>query len=915
MADTLFLLDGMALIYRAHFAFIRSPIFTTGGVNTSAIYGFTNTLLDVLENRNPTHLAIAFDTPEPTDRHKIYPEYKAQRESMPEDIRFAIPHIKKIVEAFNIPVLEYPGYEADDVIGTIATNAAKDGTEVYMVTPDKDYAQLVQDSVYMYKPGRQGSPPEIMGVNEIKEKWAIETPTQVIDILGLMGDASDNIPGVPGVGEKTAQKLIAKFGSMEELYNNTDQLKGKQKEKVEDNRELALLSKKLVTINREVPVTETMKDFAVQAPNKKALEPIFVEFEMNALGKRVISDDFKAGRGHKSDQPEQLELLAQPDLKTSSSEKHNYELVDNAEKRKKLIQTLAKQKAFCFDTETTSLDVRTAELIAIAFSFQAQSGYLVTFPDNRRQAIAVLEEFQALFADETILKIGHNLKYDLSVLRWHAMQVAGPMFDTMIAHFLTEPEQRHTMDYMAEAYLGYSPIPITRLIGEKGKEQKSMRDVPIAELKEYAVEDADITFQLYEKMEPLLKEKGQAQVFYDVEMPLVPVLVEMEHEGIALDTNTLADFSVELEKMIEGYRHRIFELAGEEFNTNSPKQLGEILFDKMKLVEKPKKTKTGQYSTNEQVLTALAPEHEIVRLILDYRQASKLKSTYVDALPDSVFGETTRVHTTFSQTGAITGRLASNNPNLQNIPIRTDLGKEIRRAFIARGPGFTLLAADYSQIELRVMASMSGDKAMISDFEAGHDIHAATAARVYGVDLEHVESEMRRKAKMVNFGIIYGISAFGLSQRLGIPRKEAGEIIDNYFLQYPQVKAFMDQTIMDCQEKGYVETLTGRRRYLRDINSQNHTVKSAAERNAINSPIQGTAADMIKIAMSNVQKALHGYKTQMILQVHDELVFDMDNSEESEVTPIIEQCMIDALELKVPVIVDIGTGANWLDAH
>ncbi|MFP6906932.1 MAG: DNA polymerase I [Verrucomicrobiota bacterium] len=914
---TLYLLDAMALIYRAHFALIRSPIFTSDGVNTSALFGFTNTLLDLIDKRKPTHIAVAFDTREPTERHKIFPAYKEQRDALPEDIAAALPAVKRLVEAFNIPVLAYPGYEADDIIGTLATQASKAGYTTFMVTPDKDFAQLVDEQTYMYKPGRRGGTPEILGVEEIKANWGVDTPVQVVDILGLWGDAADNIPGVPGVGEKTAKKLIAQYGSIEGLYRHTDELKGKQRENVEANREQACLAKQLVTINREVPVVESLDDLILGERNRDQLEGLMIEFELNQLGKRLLGKDFQAGRGdarkkavaQESTGAVQLELLP-AEYKTIENTPHDYRVVASGGERADLVKSFAGQ-AFCFDTETTGLNTTTCDLIGIAFSREAGTGFYVVIDSAQ-----ALEDVRPLLENAETLKIGHNLKFDLSVLRWHGLRVRGPLFDTMIAHFLVEADQRHNMDFMAEVYLGYRPVPISDLIGDKGTGQLSLLDVEVEKQVDYAAEDADITLQLYQKLVPLLEERGQERVFYEVEMPVLPVLVEMEHEGVALDTAVLAVFSGELARMIQAYEAEIFALAGTEFNLNSPKQLGEVLFGQMQLLEKPKKTQTGQYSTSEQVLTGLAPHHEIVCKILEYREATKLKSTYVDALPGAILAKSGRVHTTYTQTGAITGRLSSTNPNLQNIPIRSELGQEIRKGFVAR-EGFILMAADYSQIELRVMASISGDPGMIEAFEQGQDIHSTTAAKVFGVKLEDVSIEMRRKSKMVNFGIIYGITAFGLSQRLGIPRKEASGIIQSYLEQYPGVKRYMDDTVAFCEEHGYVETLCGRRRYLRDINSRNKTIQNAARRNAMNSPIQGTAADMIKIAMTRVQAALEagGFKTRMLLQVHDELVLDLWPAEGQPVEDLVQRCMQEALTLKVPIVVDIGKGANWLEAH
>ena len=931
MDKKLFLLDGMALVYRAHFAFMRSPVFNSKGQNTSAIYGFMNTLLDLLGNYEASHIAIAFDTREPTENHKLYSEYKAQREAMPEDIAFALPHIERFAAAFNIPVLKYPGYEADDVIGTYAGMAAKEGYTVYMVTPDKDFAQLVEEKVYMLKPGRAGNEHEVIDVAAVKEKWLVQECSQVADILGLWGDASDNIPGVPGYGEKTAKKLIAEYGTMENLIAHADDLKGKQKERLVDNAEQGLLSKQLATINRAVPVTEPLDSFAVDKPNEADLKTLFVEFEFNSLGKRLFGNDFSAGHGFGagSDQGDLFDVAAPKGAKgaepvapsagaalaTYDAGKVKYHLVDSEKDRADLIKKLAKSKSWCFDLETDSLDVSSTNLVGLAFAMEAGEAYYVSVTEADEEAI--LESFRPLFSNKGIEKIGHNLKFDISVLKWKGLEVAGKLWDTMIAHFLIQPEQRHNMDRLAEQYLGYTPISITTLIGEKKKDQISMREVPVADVTPYACEDADITWQLKELLEPMLKDSGQEKVFYEIEMPLVNVLISMEYEGINLDVPALDAFGLKLGKTIDELKASVFEAAGVEFNLNSPKQLGEVLFDKLQLVEKPKKTKTGQYATNEQVLSGLAPLHPIVATILEYREAAKLKSTYVDALPEVVNPKTGRIHTSYMQTGALTGRLASNNPNLQNIPIRSPLGQEVRRTFIPRDDQHILMAADYSQIELRVMAEMSGDPGMREAFAKGHDIHAATAAKIFDIDLAEVTSDMRRKAKMVNFGIIFGISAFGLSQRLGIARKEASEIIDQYFEKYPQVKAFMDSTIASCQKHGYVETMTGRRRYLRDINSNNGTIKSAAERTAINSPIQGTAADMIKMAMKGVQVAIEkaGLKSRMLLQVHDELVFDAHRDELDELKALVTQEMEATLKMDVPILVEVGTGTNWLEAH
>lgn len=929
MPKKLFLLDGMALVYRAHFALIRSPIFTSTGINASALFGFVNTLLDILARREPTHLAVAFDTSAPTQRHEYFPEYKAQREEMPEDLRAAIPNVIRLLEAFNIPVLKLDGYEADDIIGTLAQRAEKEDFETYMVTPDKDFSQLVSDRIFLYRPGRMGSDSEILGVPEVLKNWGIKRIDQVIEIQGLQGDSVDNIPGVPGIGPKTAQKLIAEYGTIENLLENTDKLKGKQKERVEENKEQALLSKKLARIIVDVPIDADFDDFKLGDRDDEKLKALCVEFEFNSIGRRLFGEDFKAGRGGAVGKASEgsakglgassdgAKAVVAADHKTIKDTDHDYKLVVKPAERAELIARLSQLNSFCFDTETTGLDSKSARLIGIAFSFEAHTGFYVALNGDSKEIQATLEEFRPLLEDESIEKVGHNLKYDLSVLKWHGFEVRGKLFDTMLAHSLIEADQRHGMDYLAEVYLGYSPIPISKLIGEKGADQMSMALVPLEELAEYATEDADVTWQLRAKLEPLLKESGQARVYYEIEAPLAPVLVAMEHEGVRIDAEALAEFSIELGEHIERYRAEIYELAGVEFNLNSPKQLGEILFDKLKLSDKPKKTKTGQYTTNEQTLLTLANRHEIVQRILDYRAATKLKSTYVDALPAAIWSRTNRVHTTYNQAVTATGRLQSQNPNLQNIPIRTEMGREIRKAFVARDEDYVLLAADYSQIELRIIAAISRDKGMLEAFEKGHDIHSATAAKVFGVELDAVDPDMRRKAKMVNFGLAYGMSAFGLAQRLGIPRREAAEIMDNYFEQFPGMKKYMTDTIEFAKKNGYVETVTGRRRYLRDINSGNGTVRAGAERNAINAPIQGAAADMIKIAMSAIDRELRegGFKTKMLLQVHDELVFDMRKDEAQRVKPMIEEKMRTAIKLDVPIVVEMGVGRTWLEAH
>lgn len=922
MSRTLFLLDGMALVYRAHFALIRAPIFTAKKQNTSALFGFTQTVLDLLEQRKPSHWALAFDTREPTERHTIYPAYKAHRDEMPEDIAFALPHIERLAAALRLPVLKCPGFEADDIIGTLARRAEAEGFETFMVTPDKDFAQLVTPKTFVYKPGRQGGDAEVLGVPEICANWQIQRPEQVIDVLALWGDASDNIPGIDGFGEKTAKKLISEFGSVEALLERATELKGKQQERLIAGREDALLSKKLVTIRTDAPVEATLDSFARAPFDEAALRALFTEFEFNSLGRRVLGADFKAGRGHEAAPVATVDGTATAAapvaaLKTIKDVEHVYRIAKTAPEREHLARKLKEQTTFCFDTETEGLDPRESSLVGLSFSWEAHKAWYVPVPAGAA-AKDVLAPFVSVFADGKIGKTGHNLKFDLAVLKAAGLLVEGPLFDTMIAHHLVEPERRHGMDHLAEQFLGYTPIPIDALIGEEGELfQRTMREVPVEQVAEYAAEDADVTWQLRGHLEPMLREQGQERVFEQIEMPLVRVLVDMEAEGIALDTKALAASSVELQQAIATCEREVMELAGQPFNLNSPKQLGEILFEKLNLDPDAKKTKTGQYATNEQVLEALAPKHAIVQKVLDYREASKLKSTYVDALPLAVSRRTNRVHTHFNQTGAATGRLASTDPNLQNIPIRTDLGRGIRRAFVSRGEGWTLLSADYSQIELRVMAELSGDPGLREAFESGQDIHAATAARVHGVSIEAVQPEMRRTAKMVNFGIIYGISAFGLSQRLGIPRSAAAAIIEEYFRQYPGVKAYMDRTIADCRARGYVETMTGRRRYLRDINSANASIRGGAERMAINTPIQGTAADMIKLAMIRVHDDLRQAKlrSQLLLQVHDELVLDLFLEEADEVRVLVEVGMKTALPMTVPIQVELGTGANWLDAH
>ena len=933
MSKRLFLLDGMALLYRAHFAFIKNPIRTSDGVNTSALYGFTNTLLDILNNQRPTHLAVVLDTAAPTPRHEIFPEYKAQREEMPEDIASAIPQIHRLCAAMQIPLLTRDGYEADDIIGILAKRAETEGFETFMVTPDKDFGQLVSPHVKIYKPGRQGGDVEILGVTEVCERWGIERPEQVVDILALMGDAVDNIPGIPGFGEKTATSLIQQFGSVENLIAQADQLKGKQKEKVQQHAPQALLSKQLATIMHEAPLAVVLDELITRGHDDEALKALFTEFEFNALGRRLFGEEFKAGRGRQlakaaaesaeGGAADDLFADAPAALRSIRDTPHAYHLVRSPEERAELLGRLQKLPAFCFDLETTSLDPRDTALVGIAFSWKAHEGWFVLFPRDKSQAAAVLEEFRPLLTASGIEKAGHNLKFDLSVLLALGLEVAGPFFDSMLAHSLIEPDQRHGMDYLAESMLGYTPVPLSSLIGlEKDLfGQATLADVAADDpqkVADYAAEDADVTWQLAGKLRPLLGSHGADRVFHDIEAPLLPVLVRMEHAGVKIDVQALREFGLELEKRAHILHQRIQETAGAPFNLNSPKQLGEILFERLRLLDKPKKTATGQYQTNEQVLQSLLGVHPIIQDILDYREVTKLKSTYVDALPREVSPATGRVHTTFHQLMAATGRMASSNPNLQNIPIRSDSGKEIRKAFVPGPEGWVLLSADYSQIELRVMAALSEDAAMTEAFQQGLDIHQATAARVYGVPLDEVLPEMRRTAKMVNFGIIYGISAFGLSQRLGIPRGEAAQIIESYFRQFPGIKRYTEQIIEDAKRHGYVETVTGRRRYLRDIHSANANVRAGAERMAMNTPIQGTAADMIKLAMIRVDAALRetGLQARMLLQVHDELLFELPEAEVETARPLILEAMRGALPLgDVPVEVEAGVGANWLLAH
>jgi len=928
----LFLLDAMALVFRAYFAFSNNHRVNSKGLNTSAMFGFTNTLNEILKKEKPTHIAVVFDTAAPTFRHDSFETYKANRDEMPEDLAIAIPYIKKIVECFNIPVYELDGFEADDIIGTFSVLAEKAGFETFMMTPDKDYGQLVTEHVHIYKPARLGNGAEILGVKEICEKFGIERPEQVIDILGLMGDKVDNIPGIPGVGEKTATALIQEFGSIEKLLENTDKLKGKLKEKVEQNREMAIKSKELATIHCEVPIPFVEDDLILREPNKDALMELFSELEFRRLAQQILGEEIQVAAPAKADHG-QIDMFSQPAaapvikheeivaentlFKTIQSENPKYVAILDKEGRKKLIEILLQQKEISFDTETTGIDTHIAELVGLSFSVKTQEGWYVPIPADRKEAQNILEEFRVIYENESILKIGQNIKYDMNILSNYDIHVNGELFDTMVAHYLIQPEMRHNMNILAETYLSYSPVSIESLIGKKGKDQGSMRDVPLELITQYASEDADITLQLKEKFVPMLEESQTSKLLKEVEMPLIPVLSAMEQEGIRLNISSLKELSKELESDILKLDDEIQGMAGTPFNISSPKQVGDILFEILKIDEKPKKTKTGQYATGEDILSKLSGKHPIINLILDYREIVKLKSTYVDALPLMVNEKTGRIHSSFNQVVAVTGRLSSDNPNLQNIPIRTSRGREVRKAFVPRDENHILLSADYSQIELRIMAHLCQDPGMLDAFHNNLDIHTATASKVFEVDLADVDSDMRRKAKMVNFGIIYGISAFGLSERLNIPRKEAASIIENYFIQYPLIKDYMDGAIESAQKLGYVETILGRKRYLRDINSANHTVRGFAERNAINAPIQGSAADMIKVAMINVHKVLADKKlrSKLVLQVHDELVFDVPKEEKDEMRALVIKHMEEAMPLSVPVLVEAGTGDNWLQAH
>ena len=934
----LFLLDAMALIYRAHFAFSKNPRINSKGLNTGVMLGFTNTLLEVIDKEKPTHIGVAFDTHAPTFRHEQFEAYKANRQEQPEDIGVAIPWVKEIVRAFNIPILELDGYEADDIIGTLAKQAEKQQFTVYMMTPDKDYGQLVDEHIFLYKPAFMGNGVDVMGPKEICEKWDIERVDQVRDILGLMGDAVDNIPGIPGIGQKTAIKLLKTYGSVEELVKNSADLKGKQKENVENFGAQGILSKELATIKCDVPIVYVKDELKYEGIDEEKVRAIFSELEFRTLAARVFKGADNKGAVQKNEQlglfgetptptptkpveldfeEETVNVAAPKTPETIHGNAHNYHKVKGEAEIRELVEYLMLQKELCFDTETTSVNAMEAELVGLSFAYVKGEAYYIPCPEDREETNAILELLKPVFENEEIVKIGQNVKYDILVLKNYEVEVKGVLYDTMLAHYLIDADGKHSMDWLAKQYLNYEPVSITELIGKKGKSQGNMRDVDEDDVTVYACEDADITLRLKAEFDPLLKENNLERLFHEAENPLIEVLSDMEFEGVRIDTDSLAEMSVSLEKESKEIENKVYELAGVRFNLASPKQLGEVLFDKLQLDPKAKKTKTGQYATGEEVLSKLAPDHEIIQNILDFRQMVKLKSTYVDALPTMINSKTGRIHTTYNQFVAATGRLSSINPNLQNIPIRTDRGREIRKAFVPRDGNHILLAADYSQVELRIMASFSGDESMIEAFKNGRDIHATTAAKIFQVPLDEVTSDMRRKAKTANFGIIYGISAFGLSQRLSIPRGEAKEIIDSYFKEFPAVKAYMDGAIEKAKKHEYVETILGRRRYLRDINSRNATMRGFAERNAINAPIQGSAADLIKVAMIDVYQWMkkEKLKSKMILQVHDELVFDAHKDEVEILKANVPGLMSNAIQMAVPIEVEVGIGTDWLQAH
>jgi len=948
MAKKLFLLDALALIYRAYYGLIRNPRITSKGINTNAQFGFTSTIIDLINKEKPSHIAVCFDTHAPTERHVEFSDYKANRQEAPEDLLASLPDIQKIIRGFNIPVVEMDGYEADDIIGTLAWQAAEVGYDVYMVTPDKDYGQLlIKPNIYIYKPPYMGGAEEILTAEKVCAKWDIKRIEQVIDILGLMGDAVDNIPGIPGVGEKTAAKLLKEFDTLEGVLANADSIKGAIGEKVRNGKDLAIMSKKLATIITNVPVKFHEEDYRLKEWNTEALTEIFTELEFKTLGKRILGETFNAfqqapglvqtdlfgnivetkNSNQKNNKTTELTedknyetisvgLIAEKNIENT---KHDYQLVEGEEAINQLIDLLLTKNEICFDTETTGTDANNVEIVGLSFSFEPTKGYYIACSSDQETTQKLLNNFRHLFSVDTITWVGQNIKYDLLILKWYGIEVGGTLFDTMLAHYVIEPEGRRSMDLLSAQYLGYEPVSIETLIGKKGKNQGSMRDVAIEKIKEYAAEDADITLQLKQVFKPLLKEKGVERVFEEVENPLVRVLAAMEFEGIKIDESFLNAYSKELEVDAKKCEESVYLQAGVRFNLASPKQLGEVLFDKLKIDPKAKKTKTGQYATGEDVLLKLANQHKIVDDILGFRELTKLKSTYVDALPEMINPKTGRVHTSYAQAVAVTGRLSSNNPNLQNIPIRTERGREVRKAFIPRATGRLLMSADYSQIELRIVAAISADPNMCEAFRLKKDIHTATASKIYGIAEADVTKEMRYKAKSVNFGIIYGQSAFGLADNLGISRTEAKDIIDNYKKEFPNIQKYMDDEINFAKENHYVETLMGRKRWLKDINSSNFTVRGFAERNAINSPIQGTAADMIKMAMIKIHNEMKqgDWQSKMILQVHDELVFDVVESEADELEKLIIDCMVNALPLPngVPVEAEVGRGKNWLEAH
>ena len=930
--NRLFLLDAYALIFRGYYAFIKNPRINSKGMDTSAILGFTNSLFDVIKRERPDHLAVAFDKGGSQFRNDLFTDYKANRSETPEAIKIAVPYIQTLLKALHIPIIELEGYEADDIIGTLAKQAEKEDFEVFMVTPDKDFAQLVSENIFMYRPARMGNGIEIWGIPEVQEKFEIEHPDQVIDYLGMMGDAVDNIPGLPGVGDKTAKKFLAQYGSMEALLEHTHELKGKMKEKIEANKELGLLSKKLARILLDVPVQFDADDYKLSDPDVPAVSELFQELEFRRLSETFIKvfkpteETVIEAKPQEKEAPVAFDLFNQPgggqndtisSFKSLDDTPHHYQCVQTELERKLLVQTMLAQKSVCFDTETTGLDAISASLVGIAFSWQAHTGYYVPVPEEQNEREAILASLLPFFENEAIEKVGQNLKYDIKIMQQHGVTVKGPLFDTMLAHYIINPDMRHNMDVLAETYLAYRPKPITDLIGKKGKNQGSMRHVPLDQQTEYAAEDADITWQLKEHFEQELGKNEQRSLLDKVELPLIRVLAAMELAGISVDVPYLNTMSKTLQDEATALEQRIFEQAGETFNLASPKQLGPVLFDKLKLVDKPKKTKTGQYSTAEDVLSTLAKEHPIVADILEWRSVQKLNNTYVSALPEDVNTTTNRIHTVYNQAVAATGRLSSNHPNLQNIPIRTPRGQQVRKAFVAKDDAHVLMAADYSQIELRIIASLSEDPSMLAAFNNNEDIHAATAAKVFHVPLSEVTREQRSQAKTVNFGIIYGVSAFGLSNQTTLNRKEAKALIDAYYESYPKLKAYMSEQVDFAREHGYVATVLGRRRYLKDINSRNAIVRGAAERNAINAPIQGSAADIIKLAMLTIYDKMQQqhFKAQMLLQVHDELVFECPKSELDALTQLVKTEMEAAYSLQVPLTVDIGIGQNWLEAH